>query len=84
MNRLIPVLLMAALSVAAAEAPKLKVLIVTGGHGFQREPFFQVFTDNPAIAFTEAKHTRDADAYERDDLLSHDVIVPLRHAKDDH
>jgi type 1 glutamine amidotransferase len=75
MNRLIPVLLMAALSVAAAEGPKLKVLIVTGGHGFQREPFFQVFTDNPGIAFTEAKHTRDADAYERDDLLSHDVIV---------
>jgi len=69
-------LLMMAVSVAiAADAPKLKVLVVTGGHGFQRDAFFQVFKDNPEITFSEAKHTKDATGYERDDLLSHDVVV---------
>ena len=60
---------------AAETTTKLKVLVVTGGHGFQQEPFFKVFQDNPAITFTEAKHVKDADAYDRDDLLTFDVVV---------
>lgn len=66
---------MALLSVRAAEAPKLKVLVITGGHGFNRPAFFEVFTANPEITFSEARHTKGANAYERDDLLSHDVVV---------
>lgn len=63
------------ITLGAADAPKLKVLAVTGGHGFAREPFFQVFKDNPEITFTEAKHQKDADAYEREDLLTWNVVV---------
>src|SRR5688572_17264882 len=74
-NKVFMLSLMMAVSVAAADAPKLKVLVVTGGHGFQRDAFFQVFKDNPEITFSEAKHTKDANGYERDDLLSHDVVV---------
>lgn len=60
----------------AAESEKLKVLIVTGGHGFTQEPFFQMFKDNPAIAFTHAEHAKtSATVYERDDLLSYQVVV---------
>jgi uncharacterized protein len=84
----LPRILLAALAVAAfavsaqpstaraEDVPaKLRVLLVTGGHGFEVEPFFKVFTDNPDIAFTPAKHNKDADAYDRDDLLSYDVVV---------
>lgn len=60
----------------AEDAPaKLKVLIVTGGHGFEVEPFFRIFQDNPEIEFTAAKHGKDADVYDRGDLLSYDVVV---------
>ena len=54
---------------------KLKVLVVTGGHGFQREPFFKMFQENPGITFTQAEHVKDADVYDREDLLSYDVVA---------
>ena len=60
---------------AAETKPKLKVLVVTGGHGFSREPFFRMFADNQQISFTEAKQGKTSEAYDREDLLSHDVIV---------
>ena len=61
---------------AAESGGKLKVLVVTGGHGFAREQFFQMFKDNPAIAFTHAEHSRtNATVYERADLLNYDVLV---------
>jgi type 1 glutamine amidotransferase len=73
------VLLLAMLAIdlaTAAEDTKLKVLIITGGHGFEKEPFFKVFQDNTEIAFTAASHGKtNATAYERDDLLSYDVVV---------
>jgi uncharacterized protein len=61
--------------VLADESPKCKVLVITGGHGFEEEPFFRLFEENPEITFTPAKHVKDADAYERSDLLSYDVVV---------
>ena len=56
-------------------AAKIKVLLVTGGHGFEVEPFFKIFSDNQGIEFTAAKHGKDADVYDRPDLLSYDVTV---------
>ena len=60
---------------AADSGEKLKVLVVTGGHGFQRDPFFQMFADNPAITFTEAKQIKTSEAYDRDDLPGFNVVV---------
>src|SRR5215469_4529515 len=54
----------------------LKVLVVTGGHGFEKVPFFKMFEDNPEISFTHAEHSKtNASAYDRDDLPSYDVVV---------
>jgi len=62
--------------VGAAEGEgKIKVLVVTGGHGFTRDPFFKVFQDNPAISFAEAPQGKSSEAYDREDLLSYDVLV---------
>src|SRR5262245_51458599 len=64
---------------AAEAGAKIKVLVVTGGHGFEREPFFRIFQEDPGIAFTAAEHAKDgkdgATAYEREDLLTFDVVV---------
>jgi type 1 glutamine amidotransferase len=75
----IMLVLSASFAIAASDvtAPgKIKVLVVTGGHGFERDPFYQMFSDNPEIDFTAASHSgADATVYERDDLLSFDVVV---------
>ena len=66
----------AASCLAAEGGGRLKVLVVTGGHGFKREPFFQMFKDNLEINFTHAEHAKsDASAYERDDVLTFDALV---------
>ena len=63
--------------VSAAETDsKLNVLVVTGGHGFEKEPFLRVFRDNEEITFTHAEHAKtNATVYERDDLHDFDVVV---------
>jgi type 1 glutamine amidotransferase len=66
---------LAAVSVAA-EPAKLRVLVLTGGHGFAREPFFRMFQDNAEIVFTALEHTKGtADGWERADLAAADVVV---------
>ncbi len=56
-------------------APKLKVLVITGGHGFKPEPFYKMFQDNPDITYTAAAQGKTAEAYDREDLLTYDVLV---------
>ncbi len=68
--------------VAVEPAAKIKVLVVTGGHGFEQEPFFKIFQDNPEITFTHAEHAQaNATVYERGDLSSYDVVVLYDMAK---
>jgi len=68
--------LLASAASAVEVAPKIKVVIITGGHGFEKEPFFKMFKDNPEITFTSASHGKtNATVYERDDLLSYDAVV---------
>src|SRR5260370_10989680 len=56
--------------------PKIKVLLVTGGHDFDKVSFFKLFTDNPDIAVTFASHEgTNTSVFERDDLLSYDVVA---------
>lgn len=63
-------------SPAAETGAKLKVLVVTGGHGFDQEPFFKMFAENSDLTYTHAAHAKtSATVYEREDLLSYDVVV---------
>jgi uncharacterized protein len=66
-------------SAADGSEGKIKVLVLTGGHGFKAEPFFKIFQDNPEIVYTAASHavipTQPAVAYDREDLFSFDVVV---------
>jgi hypothetical protein len=67
----------ASLPAQTAPAPeKTNVLVITGGHGFEREAFLKLFSDNTAIAFTAAEHGKgSATAWERDDLATFDAVV---------
>jgi type 1 glutamine amidotransferase len=67
------------LSAADSSSAKIKVLVLTGGHGFKAEPFFKMFEDNSEITYTTASHavipSQPATAYDRDDLMTYDVVV---------
>ena len=42
-----------------SQAPaKTPVLVVTGGHDFEREPFFKLFKDNPDITYQAVAHPK--------------------------
>lgn len=66
----------AALLLPAGSAEKTRVLVVTGGHGFEKEPFFDIFRENQQIVFTNAAHAGStATVFEREDLPNYQVIV---------
>lgn len=68
--------LCAIVAVAGENDGRIKVLVVTGGHDFAKEPFFKMFTENADIVITAAAHAgTNATAYAREDFLSYDVVV---------
>ena len=61
---------------ACLRRQKTRLLIVTGGHGFEKEPFFKMFEDNTEIILPRQPIPgRSASAYDRDDLFNYDVVV---------
>jgi type 1 glutamine amidotransferase len=59
----------------AADA-RIKVMLVTGGHGFATNQFLRVFEENPAITFIHVVQAKTSStAYDREDLLSYDCLV---------
>jgi uncharacterized protein len=74
---LIGVALCSLLAASGAEtAGKPKVLVITGGHGFEENPFFKMFEENKDIVYKHAEHTKGtSDAYDREDLYTYDVVV---------
>ncbi len=69
-------ILAAAVQCAAPSAPaeKIKVLVVTGGHDFEQEPFFAMFKALDGIVVETAEQKETSEAYDRD-LAKYDVIV---------
>ena len=43
-----------------ADAGKIRVLLTTGGHGFQAEPFYAMFDAMPDVEYTKAELPKDA------------------------
>jgi type 1 glutamine amidotransferase len=57
------------------EASKLKVVVVTGGHDFEHEPFFKMFDSFEQIGCTEAIQKDDSELFEDISGWDYDVIV---------
>jgi type 1 glutamine amidotransferase len=68
---------------AAQAADKTRVLVVTGGHGFEKPQFYKMFEDNPDITFKAVEHpnahaqlTADA-AKDWDVMVLYDMHQPI-------
>jgi type 1 glutamine amidotransferase len=58
-----------------ASRSKIRLLIATGGHGFQSGPFFKLFDDNPEVTYVNVAEKGAAEVWDRDDLLDFDVVL---------
>jgi uncharacterized protein len=56
-------------------ADKIAVLLLTGGHDFEKEPFFKVFRDNPEITFDAVEHPMACSRFKADASTNYQVIV---------
>jgi uncharacterized protein len=69
-------LVLSAVTARAVAPDALKVLLVTGGHDFEVEPFLEVFRSDAGLTVTHARHEgTTATAYERANPASYDVVV---------
>ena len=59
----------------APSAQKLRVLVVTGGHDFEHDPFFQMFKDNPDITYQAVEHPHAHALLKADAARQWDVLV---------
>jgi type 1 glutamine amidotransferase len=59
----------------AASSDKLKVVVVTGGHDFEHDPFFRVFDSIEEITYTEAVQKDQSELFEDISGWDYDVIV---------
>ena len=54
---------------------KIRVLLVTGGHAFEKEPFFKLFKDNPDITYQAVEHPNAYAMLKAEAASQYDVIV---------
>ncbi|MFC1604883.1 family 16 glycoside hydrolase [Planctomycetota bacterium] len=59
----------------AADPGELKVVVVTGGHDFEREPFFKMLDSIEEITYTEAIQKDHSELFEDISGWDYDVIV---------
>ena len=73
------VLLLAARAPGAESAPgkpgQIRVLVITGGHGFETNLFLKIFADNPDISYQAVQHPNAYAEFKADAAKQYDVIV---------
>ena len=55
--------------------PKQRVLIITGGHEFEREAFFDMFGDMPVVAYQEMVHPQANQIFDSNLIDSFEVLL---------
>lgn len=60
---------------ASALADKIRVLVLTGGHDFEHDQFFKVFSDNPDITFQAVEHPNAHALLKPEAARQYDVLV---------
>ena len=68
-------LLSAAIVWAADSSEKIRVLVVTGGHDFEKDQFFKVFRDNPDIFYRAAEQPKAQVLFKAEPAKEYDVLV---------
>ncbi len=62
-------------SAVMAQNQPLNLLIITGGHDFEREAFFDMFADMPNIKFSSVQHPQANLIYATPALQNYDVLL---------
>ncbi|MGC8744568.1 MAG: ThuA domain-containing protein [Verrucomicrobiia bacterium] len=76
MKKIIAVLLIFAFVVASAfSAEKTRVLLIVGGHSFETNQFYKIFSDNPDIEFQVAEHPNALPLLKPESAARFDVIA---------
>ncbi len=83
MSKLLPLLSLAVFCLglcpapasAAGEQGKLRVVVITGGHGFNRNEFFKIFQGHDDIEYREVVQPKANDLYTPEARKTYDVIV---------
>ena len=65
----------AATAAEAIQEGPVRVLLITGGHGFQQEPFFQVFDQDRGLKVTRAQFPEAAGMLVPESAERFDVLV---------
>ena len=63
------------LEVHAVEPPQIRMLLVTGGHGFETNRFLNFFTSNPVLTVQAVAHPNAHSWFKADKAGQYDVIV---------
>ena len=72
---LLLLLISRAATAAETKSGKIRVLVVTGGHDFEHEQFFKLFSDNPEITFQAAEHPKAHPLLRPEAAKNYDVLV---------
>jgi type 1 glutamine amidotransferase len=77
---LLVISILAAVALRAAEpdkaaAGKIRILLITGGHGFEQPQFFKLFADNPDITYQAVEHPKAHALLKTQAAKQYDVIV---------
>lgn len=60
---------------STGSAGKIRVLVITGGHDFEKEPFFRLFKDNPEITYRAVEHPNAHALLKAEAAKEYDVLV---------
>jgi len=60
---------------AADQTGKIRLLVVTGGHDFEVEPFFKMFKDNPDVTYQAVEHPKAHALLKAEAAKQWDVLV---------
>jgi uncharacterized protein len=69
------VILTGCIHLSFAQQKKIKVLIITGGHGFKHEPFYEVFNAIPSITYDTLVQPQANALIASQDVSNYDVLV---------
>ena len=72
---LIFIMCMTLFALACTDSPKLNLLIVTGGHGFEREQFFSLFDSFSDMIYEEVVQPHANTLYDAQEIDKYDVSI---------
>jgi type 1 glutamine amidotransferase len=59
----------------SAQSDKIRLLVITGGHAFEKEPFFKLFKDNADVTFEAVEQPAAQAHFKAEAAKQYDVIV---------